>query len=157
MRTTKRLFTALLFAITAVILGAAGGQEPRQEEAALSDGLPLDEGIKQAARDIEAALPEGTRVAAVNFKSPSAYFSDYLLEELQSIFVSDRKLVVAERSQLELLRNEVDFQMSGEVSDDGAASLGKWVGAQVIITGSLTDIGDSYRLRFNAIDVETAV
>jgi hypothetical protein len=39
-------------------------------------------------------------------------------------------LVVTERSNLELLRDEIEFQMSGKVSDESAASLGKWVGAK---------------------------
>jgi hypothetical protein len=40
----------------------------------------------------EAGLPEGTRVAAVNFESPSAYFSDYVLEELRGILTNNRRL-----------------------------------------------------------------
>jgi Flp pilus assembly protein TadD len=122
-----------------------------------SDGLSFDEGITQIARDIEAALPEGTRMAVVNLESPSARFSDFVLEELQGRFVSGRKLVVTERSRLELLRNEIEFQMSGEVSDESAVSIGHWLGAQVIVTGRLTDIGGRYRCRFSAIDIETAV
>ncbi|MDR1074014.1 MAG: hypothetical protein LBL45_10130 [Treponema sp.] len=62
-----------------------------------------------------------------------------------------------ERSKLELLRNEVDFQMSGEVDDESMVSLGKFLGAHVIVTGRLTDMGGAYRCRFNAIDVQTAV
>lgn len=58
--------------------------------------------------------------------------------------------------KLELLRNEVTFQMSGEVSEERAVHLGKGLGAQVIVTGSLTDRGGAYRCRFNAIDGEAA-
>jgi tetratricopeptide (TPR) repeat protein len=121
------------------------------------EGLPLDQGIAQIAREIEAGLPEGTSVAAVNFESRSAYFSDYVLEELQGALVKNRKLVVVtDRSILGLLWNALAFHMSGEVSDESVASLGKWVGAQVIVTGGLTDMGGSCRIKFNAIDVETA-
>jgi hypothetical protein len=73
------------------------------------------------------------------------------------VLANGKKLVVTERSRLELLRNELSLQMSGDVSDESAVSLGKRPGAQVIITGSLTDFGGSYRCRFNAIDIETAV
>ncbi|MDR0722035.1 MAG: tetratricopeptide repeat protein [Treponema sp.] len=77
---------------------------------------------------------------------------------MQGVFVNNKRLVVIERSNLEILRDEQNFQMSGEVSDESAASLGKFIGAPALITGSLTDIGGgSYRFRFNAIDVETAV
>jgi tetratricopeptide (TPR) repeat protein len=142
----KHLFAAPLFAL-AVFFAAVP-----------ASGLSLDEGIAQIARDIEAGLPAGTRIAAVNFESPSARFSDYVLEELQGVFVNNKRLVVTERSEQELVRDELAFQMSGEVSDESAASLGKFIGAQALITGSLTDIGGgNYRFRFNAIDVETAV
>jgi tetratricopeptide (TPR) repeat protein len=120
-------------------------------------GLSLEEGIAQIAQEIEAGLPEGRRIAVVNFESPSAYFSNFVLEELQGHFVNNKRLVVTERSKLELLRNELDFQMSGDVSDESVVSIGKWLGAQVIITGSFTDMGGTYRCRFNAIDIETAV
>jgi tetratricopeptide (TPR) repeat protein len=141
--------------LLAALGGCAGTPEAAVEES--GEGLSLAEGIAQIAGELEAGLPEGRRVAVVNFESPSAYFSDYVLEELQGILVNRKKLVVTERSQLELLRNELTFQMSGEVSDESAVSIGKWLGAQVIITGDFTGIGGAYRCRFNAIDIETAV
>jgi tetratricopeptide (TPR) repeat protein len=92
----------------------------------------------------------------VNFESPSAYFSDFVLEELQGRFIGGKRLRVTERSKVEFLRNELDFQMSGMVSDESAVGIGHLLGAQVIITGRFTDIGGAYRCRFNAIDIETA-
>jgi tetratricopeptide (TPR) repeat protein len=121
------------------------------------DGLSLDAGIAQIAQGLERGLPAGTRIAVVNLESPSARFSDFVLEELQGVLVNNQRLVVVDRSKLELLRNEINFQMSGDVSDESAVSLGKFLGAQALVTGRLTDMGGAYRCRFNAIDVETAV
>ncbi|MDR0785930.1 MAG: hypothetical protein LBE74_08665, partial [Treponema sp.] len=138
----RHFFAAPLFALTVFFAAVP------------ADGLSMDEGIAQIARDIEAGLPAGTRIAAVNFESPSARFSDYVLEELQGALVNNKRLVVTERSRLELLRNELTFQVSGDVSDESAASIGKFLGAQALITGSLTELGGgNYRFRFNAIDV----
>jgi hypothetical protein len=50
----------------------------------------------------------------------------------------------------------MDFQLSGEVSDETAQSIGKKLGAQTIMSGSITAIGNTYRLRIRAISVETA-
>jgi tetratricopeptide (TPR) repeat protein len=119
--------------------------------------LSLDEGIAQIARGLEEGLPQGRRIAVVNFESPSAKFSDHVLEELQGYLVNGKKLVVTERSKLELLRNELSFQMSGEVSDESAVYIGHSLGAEVIVTGILTDLNGQDRIRFNAIDIETAV
>jgi tetratricopeptide (TPR) repeat protein len=155
MKTTTNitLFAPLLaaLAIAAVLLSACAGT-PAQ-----TDGLSLDEGIAQIARSLEEELPAGTRIAVINLESPSARFSDFVLDELQGYLVNGKKLMVTERSKLELMRNEISFQMSGEVSDESAVSIGKFLGAQTLITGSLTGIGGSYRCRFNALDVETAV
>ncbi|MDR1074568.1 MAG: tetratricopeptide repeat protein [Treponema sp.] len=130
--------------------------EPAQADGLSGDGLSLDEGIARIARGLEHGLPEGSRVAVVSFESLSARFSDFVLEELQGHLVNSKKLMVTERSKLELLRNELTFQRSEMVSEESAVHLGKWLGAQVIVTGSLTDMGGAYRCRFNAIDVETA-
>jgi tetratricopeptide (TPR) repeat protein len=156
----KKTLVPLFLALTAlaVFSGCLGGPVAADPAGPVpAEGLSLEEGLTQIAREIETALPEGRRVAVVNFESPSARFSDFVLEELQGILVSGRKLVVTERSQLELLRNELNFQMSGEVSEESALNIGHWLGAQVIVTGSLADLGGAYRCRFNAIDIETAI
>ncbi|MDR1218030.1 MAG: tetratricopeptide repeat protein [Treponema sp.] len=150
-RCIQAVFTAM--AVITALTGCAG--TPAQTDT--EDGLSLNAGIAQIAQEIERGLPSGTRVAVVNLESPSARFSDFVLEELQGYLIGGKKLVVTERSKLELLRNELTFQMSGDVSDESAVSIGRWLGAQVIITGSLTDMGGAYRCRFNAIDIETAV
>jgi hypothetical protein len=42
------------------------------------------------------------------------------------------------------------------VSDDSAQAIGRQLGAQAIVTGSLTNLGDVYRFRVKVINVETA-
>ena len=54
-----------------------------------------------------------------------------------------------------LVQQEMDFQLSGEVSDETARELGKKVGAQIIISGRMTLAGDVFRLRIQATEVET--
>jgi hypothetical protein len=108
----KRAVVLPAFIVAAAVLlaalaGCAGTPEAVVEES--GEGLSLEEGIAQIAEKIEAGLPAGHRVAVVNFQSPSAYFSDYVLEELQGILVNHKKLVVTERSKLELLREEADM------------------------------------------------
>jgi hypothetical protein len=62
----------------------------------------------------------------MNLESPSVNFNDYVLQELQGVLINNQRLVVVERAQLERLRNEVQFQMSGEVDGETAVSIGKW-------------------------------
>jgi len=118
--------------------------------------LVLDEAITQAAREIEGELPQRAMVLVLNLASPSAKFSDYVLEELTDKLVMRRVLTVVDRQNLRAIREEMNFQYSGEVSDESMLSIGKMLGAHYIVTGSLTDRGTAYRLRFRIIFVETA-
>ncbi|MDR2159928.1 MAG: CsgG/HfaB family protein, partial [Treponema sp.] len=68
-----------------------------------------------------------------------------------------KKLKVADRAHLELVIKEQQLSMSGHISDETAISIGKMVGARFVITGSLTDRGNTSRLRVTAINTETAI
>ena len=50
----------------------------------------------------------------------------------------------------------MNFQMSGEVSDDSMQALGQMLGAQSIVSGSLTSIGSEYRIVIRVLNVQTA-
>jgi TolB-like protein len=121
-----------------------------------SDILSLDETITQAAKAIEARLPARAKLAILNFSSSSEAFSDYVIEELTGVLVMNNKAMVIERRSLDLIRTEMNLQLSGNVSDDSAQAIGKQLGAQVIVSGSLTNMGDAYRFRIKVINVETA-
>ncbi|MFP3091064.1 tetratricopeptide repeat protein [Treponema sp. TIM-1] len=119
------------------------------------EGVSLGEAIEQSAEKIAADLPAGSRVAIVAWESPSAGLSDYIMEELTGALV-DRDMEVADRQNLEYVYRELNFQMSGEVSDESARSIGKFLGADLVITGQLTELGGPYRYRANAVNVESA-
>jgi len=116
----------------------------------------LDDVIQKAAEKMEERLDKGTKVALVNVQSPTVQFSEYVLNYLESILVNNGKLIVVDRSNLDKVRQELGFQMSGEVSDESAKTIGKMLGAGAIVTGSLLAVGNSYRLTLKAINVETA-
>jgi len=118
--------------------------------------VSLDEAIRSGAQEIEAKLPKGNHVVVLNFKSASQRLSDYVLDEMMTVLVKSGKLTVVDRANLELIRQEMDFQMSGEVSDSSAQAIGHKLGAQSIISGSIEDIGSNYRIRFRTIEVVTA-
>jgi len=117
--------------------------------------LPLKEVIARSARDVEKDLREGTKVAVVNFTSPSEVFSEHVIEELIGELVSGKKVVVVDRRNLDLIRDEMNLQLSGDVSDESMLSVGRQLGAQYIVSGNLTNMGKYYRFRVEAINVET--
>jgi len=118
--------------------------------------LLLKDVITRSARDVENALNAGNVIAVVNFTSPSEVFSEYVIQELIGELVSGKKVVVVERNNLDLIRQEMDIQLSGDVSDASMVSIGHQLGAQYLVSGSLTNMGKYYRFRIKVIGVETA-
>jgi len=119
--------------------------------------LTLNEVVARSARNVEGSLPEGSNVAVVNFTSPSELFSDYVIEELAGALVNGKKLVIVDRRNLDLIRDEMNLQLSGDVSDESMLSIGKQLGAHYLVSGSLSNMGRYYRFRVIVISVETAV
>ena len=123
---------------------------------ALAGIVSLDQAIQKASQDIENNVQIGMKIAVLNFSSTSEQFSAYVLEELSDYLVKGKKLVVVDRKELDLIRQEEQFQMSGEVSDESAQAIGKKLGAQLIVSGSLTPMGNTYRFRIRVLNVESA-
>ena len=139
----KKFLLSLAFAV--VMAGALPAQE-----------MSLSEVIVQSARGVEESLSQGTKVAVLNFASTSETFSDYVIEELTGELVTGRKLTIVDRQSLALIRQEMNLQLSGEVSDESAQAIGRLLGAQSIVSGNLTNMGTYYRFRVRVISVETA-
>jgi TolB-like protein len=141
----KRLIDKLaIVGIVAVLaLCAVNGQSLAQT----SNLVDIDVAIQRASDAINAQLTPGIKVALLNFTSPTKELSDYVIEEMSIHLVNGKKLTVVDRKEIELIRGELIFQMSGEVSDESAQEVGRMLGAQFIISGSLTSMSDSYRFR----------
>ena len=74
----------------------------------------------------------------------------------ETSLVNDGIVTVVDRASLDKVRQELNFNLSGEVSDQSAQSIGKMLGAQAIVTGNLSIIGDLRRVMFKVIITETA-
>jgi len=122
-----------------------------------AQNVSLDQAVQSSARTIESRLPQGTTIAVLTFTSSSQTFSDYIVDELATAISSSRKLKVIDRQNTDTIRKELNIQMSGDVSDNEVRRVGHQLGAQYVVTGSLVDVGNAYRFRLAAINVETAV
>jgi TolB-like protein len=120
------------------------------------NALTIDAALNNSTSYFSGRIPNNTKVVVLNFSSKWPELSDYIIEELIGYIVNEGKLTVVDRQNLESIRKEMDFQLSGEVSDETAQSIGKKLGAQTIMSGAITAIGNAYRLRIRAISVETA-
>ncbi|AEF82597.1 CsgG/HfaB family protein [Leadbettera azotonutricia] len=123
---------------------------------ASGEGKFLDAAIQEAAVKMQNNLPAGTKVALVSFASTSPQLSEYVISRLEAALVDGKKLIVVDRANLDRIREEQGFQLSGEVSDESAKAIGQLLGAGAIVTGTFTDLGDVYSLTLKAINMETA-
>ncbi|MDR0443701.1 MAG: CIA30 family protein [Treponema sp.] len=116
----------------------------------------LDTALRNSTSYLNLKVPAKSKIVVLNFSSNWPQLSDYIIEELIGYIVNDGNLTVVDRANMETIRKEMNFQLSGDVSDETAQSIGKMLGAQTIISGAMTAIGSTYRLRIRAISVETA-
>ena len=115
----------------------------------------LDMTLREVSDYLNESIPSGRKIAFINIQSTSTSLTEYILDELMANAVNDRIFSVVDRQQLDAARAELNFNMSGEVSDQSAQSVGQMLGAQTIITGRVSQIGERYRLNIRALEVET--
>jgi len=115
----------------------------------------LDMAIEDGAKQIEAKLEAGVTVVLLNFKSPSERVANYVLDELRDILVKGGKVTVVDKASLAPIQQEMNLQLTGDVNDRSAQAVGKRLGAQSIVSGSIEVDGINYRMRLRTIEVET--
>ncbi len=141
--TTTRLLSLLL-------LAAVAGCAP-------TDALKLNE----LAGGIYARLnpAKRTTIALVGYRSlteeGSESFSRYLVDELTTKLVTDGKVNVAERAQLDKVIAELKLQSSGLVSDASAKQLGQLLGVDCVLVGTYFDQGKEVKLTSKVIATES--
>jgi TolB-like protein len=144
----KRAFFSLLgLFLGTVFTGMSFGQS-----------ITLDAAIDESIPVIIAAVPKDAIIAVLNIETDIPGLSGYVVEELIVKLINTRSFTVIPRREVEFqaTKNELDFQMSGYVSDESAKSLGQFLGAETIINGTFArDTANSFRLVINIIDVES--
>lgn len=118
----------------------------------------LQTALKETAEQFSASLKPKSVVAIIGIHSESPVLSDFMLDELTLRLVQLKKLTIADRANLEAIKKEMSFQLSGEVGDESIQQLGAKIGAETVIQGTLKQLGKSarYTLTIRALDVTTA-
>ena len=103
-----------------------------------------------------ANIPNGATLAVLSIATNDPEVAEFVIEELAYLMVETRKFRVVDRKSLDAVREEHSFQISGDVDDNSAISIGKMLGASIVITGSVSGSGATRRLRAKALNVQTA-
>lgn len=119
--------------------------------------ISLDTALDNCAAHFRNQLPRGATAAVLSIDARSKEFAEYITDSLSARLVAQNHLTVVGRGRdLRVLQAEQTYQMSGYVSDETATSVGKQLGAELIITGSIMPRGDLYAMNIRAVHVETA-
>jgi hypothetical protein len=115
----------------------------------------IEGSLARAAEKIMVKIPQKSRMAIVYVTARDPEIAEFIAGELEFIMVEEGMILI-DRSQLDRIRREQNFQLSGEVDDEHAVSIGKIAGANVILTGAVTGTGEIRRLRLRALDTQSA-
>ena len=159
MNKTNKLFWIITFILLSVLflagcVSSASGTTSRRTAVANTDELDL--AIREASDYLNGNIPKGNKIVIINIKSESTALSNYIMDELMANAVNDRIFTVVDRQQLDTIRAEQNFQLSGDVADDEALAIGRFFGAQTIVSGTVSFLGNRYRMIIRALDVQTA-
>lgn len=120
----------------------------------------LDDGLKELADQVASRTSDNQmrRVAVVPFREldgRETVLGSYLAESLTTRLFNVPGLRVVERSMLDKVMAELKLASSGVIDPSTAARIGKLLGVEAIVTGSLTDLQSSVAINCRMIDVST--
>ncbi|GHV83377.1 hypothetical protein AGMMS50212_07170 [Spirochaetia bacterium] len=116
----------------------------------------IEGAASRAADALIEKLSDNTVVAVLSISSRNRENSTFVMDEIEFHLVEWGSFKVVDRKTLDKIRDEQNFQLSGDVDDDSAVSIGKILGANVVITGSISGSGTNQRLTVKALDVQSA-
>ena len=115
----------------------------------------IDSIMLKVADDVTSKCNSKTIICILDFTSPSKDLSEYIQTELTSL-VTENGMKVVTRSNMNKVDNELNYQLSGFISDETALSICKRLGANAIVFGQIKELDNKYNLQVRLLDVETA-
>jgi TolB-like protein len=96
-----------------------------------------------------------TRIAITEFTYGNE-FNDFTKNVQDMLYTNliQRGMTVVEREKMEQVLNELGKSFSGMIDSSTAAEIGKMLGVEAIVVGTVADMGNSVDLRARLVDVE---
>ena len=115
-----------------------------------------DGAVKEIVESFAKVLGKNTTVAFVAMDADSEGFSQRFVFDIERNLVN-RDVIVLDRSNIDAIVKELEFQTSGLVDDDQAVSIGHMLGAQMIISAKASNMVSCYHIDIQLIDIETTL
>jgi hypothetical protein len=121
----------------------------------INQNAGIEDALARAAKDAIKNVPVNSTIAIIYITANDQAVIDFISGELEFIWVKEG-YIICDRTQLNILRQELNFQISGEVDDSSAISIGKFIGANVIVTGRVDGNNNLRRLRLRILNTQTS-
>ena len=118
--------------------------------------VTLDNAIDDYAKGLVNYIQKDKGVAVIAFKTEKNGLTEYLIDTATEKLFESGIRPIYERKQLEILQKELNYSLSGDVSDKTALRIGQRVGVNTVVYGTIQKIGNNYRINFRVANVETA-
>ncbi len=150
-----QLIALLTFAVLSACKTSAPIIESSYEAAAID--VQLDRLTNQLVKSLNEERK--SKIAIMEFPDLQGNVSElgkFIPEELTTRLFMTRRFEVVERSLLNKVLEEQNLGMTGLVDVSSAAQIGKMLGVEAIVTGTITDMGHALRINARVIATETA-
>jgi hypothetical protein len=120
--------------------------------------ISLDEAVQRGAAYLQSRFPKGTRAVAVPGKSENDEIANSANKKLSNVLVNGGwfVMVATDDEAQKNIAGEMKRHLNLEVSEETEHSIGKQLGAQIIISNALNREGQAWRLDIEAVWTESA-
>ena len=114
-----------------------------------------DKAVKNTVDTLNSKLPSGAIIMIMKTSSTDLNMLNGILDQITTAIVQGGKLKVVDRSNQALINAEQQFQLSGNVDDNTAVSIGKQLGAKYIVFCWISGVSSGRRLNLRIVSIET--
>ena len=118
--------------------------------------VSVTQAIDESVKTLTARIKTGAMIVVFGIQTPTTELTTYVTDGIIDHLVSKDEMKIVDRQNADLIAMENEIQMSGNVDDEYIQGIGHQLGAEIIITGSMTLEGEMYQLRLQALNVRTA-
>jgi len=119
-------------------------------------GSLSEKAIKSAVDMLQTKLPANTVIMIMKQNNNERNAINDIIDQLTNNIVQGKKLTVVDRSNQAIINAEQKFQMSGDVDDNSAVSIGKQLGARYAVLCWVSGTMSSRKLNVKVLSIETS-
>jgi len=111
----------------------------------------------EVAQKIYKLKPVDSKILIMDFtdlKERFTYLGTYISDKLAEEIAEIEGIKLINRANLELVMDELSFQQSGFVSEKDVLRIGSFAGANILITGTITDLGNELDVSMDITEIE---